>query len=461
MADILIVDDDKLICDILVKMMVHLGHESRFALTGKEGLELAKNGWFDIVFLDVKLPDANGLDLIKIIKATPSSPEIIIITGDSSPDGAEMAINSGAWNYLGKPFLRQELNLQVSRALQFRKEKGRVSSPGILKRNGIIGESEEIRSCLEQASVAAYSDTPVLISGEPGTGKALFAKTIHLNSSRSEKNFIIADCCAINETIFESMLYGYKKGGGPGAGEKRTGLIKLADKGTLFLDEISELPLPAQRSLLRVMDSRAFTPAGAKTEETSNFRVIASTTKDLDGLSEKGKFRKDILFRLKGICIHLPPLRQIQADIIKMALYYLDQHCMKYEIDAKGISPEFLDILTAYEWPGNVRELANAMDKAVASAKTEPTLYSVHLPSQIRAKVIKKSFMPDSKSKNNPLDDYDQGNFPLLSQLLETTEREYLSAVLSYTGQNVKQACRISGVSKSRMYSKLKKYMLN
>ncbi len=461
MADILIVDDDKLICDILVKMMDHFGHESRFALTGKQGLELAKNGWFDIVFLDVKLPDANGLDLIKIIKATPSSPEIIIITGDSSPGGAEMAINSGAWNYLGKPFLRQELNLQVSRALQFRKEKGTVSSPGNLKRNSIIGESEEICSCLDLASAAAYSDTSVLISGEEGTGKKLFAKTIHLNSSRSEKNFIIVDCSAINESIVDGMLYGHKKGAFPGAAENRKGLIKRADKGTLFLDEISELPMPVQKSLVRVMESRAFIPWGAEMEETSNFRVIASTAKDLDGLSEKGKFRKDLLSRLKGTRIDLPPLRRIQGDTIKIALYYLDQYCRKYKIDTKGISPEFLDILTAYEWPGNVGELAGAMDKAVASAKNEPTLYSIHLPSYIRAGGIKKSFSPDSKSKNNPSEDDDQGKFPLLSQLLETTEREYLNAVLSHTGQNVKQACRISGISKSRMYSKLKKFALN
>ncbi|MDA8133566.1 MAG: sigma-54 dependent transcriptional regulator [Desulfobacteraceae bacterium] len=460
MADILIIDDDRLICDILVKMMGHFGHESRFALTGKEGLELAKNGRFDIVFLDVKLPDANGLDLIKTIKVTPSSPEIIIITGESSPDGAEMAINSGAWNYLCKPFLRQELNLQVSRALQFRKEKGNISTPGILKRNGLIGESKGIRSCLEQASVAAYSDTPVLISGEPGTGKALFAKTIHLNSGRGEKNFVVVDCSAVTESIFQGMLFGLKKGG-KGAGEDKTGLIKQADKGTLFLNEISELPLPVQRSLLRVMVKRAFIPAGEKTEEPCNFRVIASTSKDLEALSEKRKFQKGLLFRLKGICLHLPPLRRIRGDIIKLALYYLDQHCRTYKIDTKGISPECLDILTAYKWPGNIGEMANAMDKAVATAKNEPTLYSIHLPSYIRAKTIKKILMPDSKSKNYPLDDDDRGKFPLLSQVLENTEKDYLNAVLSHTGQNLKEACRISGISKFRMYSKLQKYMLN
>ncbi len=461
MADILIIDDDKVICDILAKMMENLGHESRSALTGKAGLELAKNGRFDIVFLDVNLPDANGLDLIKIIKTAPSSPEIIIITGYSDPDGAEMAINNGAWNYLCKPFLRQELNLQVSRALQFRKEKGKVSSPGILKRNRIIGESEEIRSCLEQMSVAAYSDTAVLISGEEGTGKELWAKTIHLNSNRSEKNFIIVDCSAVNEAIADSMLYGHKKGAFLGAVENRTGLIKLADNGTLFLDEICELPMQVQRTLLRVMESRSFTPAGGKTEETSNFRVIASTSKDLNQLSEQGKFRKDLLFRLKGICMDLPPLRRMQEDTIKIALYYLDQYCKKYMIDPKGISPEFLDILAAYEWPGNIRELSSAMDKAVASVKNEPTLYSIHLPSYIRAKVIKKSFMPNLKNKKNVSDDYDQGNFPLLDELLESTEQEYLAALLSYTGHNVKEACDMAGISKSRMYAKLKKYNIS
>ncbi len=461
MADILIVDDDKVICDILAKMMEKLGHESRFALTGKAGLELAKNGWFDIVFLDVNLPDANGLDLIKSIKTAPSSPEIIIITGDSDPGGAEMAINSGAWNYLGKPFLRQDLNLQVSRALQFRKEKGNVSSPGILKRNGIIGESEEIRSCLEQSCVAAYSDTNVLISGESGTGKGVFAKTIHLNSSRSEKNFVIVDCSAINEAIIESMLYGHKKGAFPGAFENRTGLIKLADNGSLFLDEVSELPVQVQSFLLRVIESPTFISAGGKAEETSNFRVIASTSKDLYQLSDQGKFRKDLLFRLKGLCIDLPPLRRMQTDTIKIALYYIEKYCKKYKIDTKGISPEFLDILTGYEWPGNIRELTSAMDKAVASAKNEPTLYSIHLPSYIRAKVIKKSFTPNFENKKKSSDDYANGKFPLLNQLLETTEREYLAELLSYTGHNVKEACDMAGISKSRMYSKLKKYNIS
>ncbi len=461
MAEILIIDDDKLICDILTRMMDQLGHESHYALTGKQGLELAGNGLFDVVFLDVMLPDGNGLDLIKPIKATPSSPEIIIITGNSDPDSAEMAIKSGAWDYLGKPFLRQELNLQVSRVLQFRKEKGNVSSPGILKRNGIIGESQETKNALDQAAIAAYSDTNVLISGEQGTGKELFAKTIHLNSDRCKNNFVIADCCTINEHTMESLLYGHVKGAFPGAVNDRPGLIKHADKGTLFLDEVSDLPLKIQRSLLRLIESMTYRPMGSKEEKISNFRVIATTSMDLEELSSRGIFRKDLLFRLNGINIQLPPLKSIKPDIIKLALFYIAKYCKQYNIDMKGVSPECLDIISAYEWPGNVRELMNAMDKAVASARNEPSLYSIHLPAQIKAQVIKEAFMPPPEEEKAGNTRYKNGNFPSLKELIDKTEKEYLTILMSHTRGNVKKACAISGMSKSRMYTHLKKYAIN
>ena len=461
MADVLIIDDDRLICDILAKMMEKIGHESRWALTGADGLEKARQGMFDIVFLDVNLPDANGLDLIQTIKTSPSSPEVIIITGDSDPDGAEMAINSGAWNYLEKPFLRQELNLQVSRALQFRKEKGNVSTPGVLKRNGIVGKSEQIESCLDQVSIAAYSDTNVLISGEQGVGKELFAKTIHLNSDRSENSFVIIDCSALNENNVENVLFGHEKGAFAGAVNMKTGLMERANNGTLFLDEVAQLPMKIQKSFLRVIESFTFTPVGAKDAKSSNFRVIASTTNDLDQLGEQGEFRADLLFKLKGINLQLPVLKQIQEDIVKIALHYINQYCKKYHIETKGVSPEFIDIITAYDWPGNVRELINAVDKAIASAKNEPTLYSIHLPSYVKAKVVKDLIKKSTQSDKEHDHSYAGANFPTFRKLMKKTEEDYLKQLFSHTDGNVKMACDIAGVSRSGMYSRLKKYKIN
>ncbi len=460
MADILIIDDDQLICDILVKMMKNIGHESRFSLTGLEGLEMARNGMFDLVFLDVNLPDVNGLDVIQDIKHTQSSPEVIIITGETAPDGAEMAIKSGAWNYLEKPFLRQELNLQVSRALQFRKEKGQISTPGILKRNGIVGESDEIKLCLEQVSIAAHSDTNVLISGSKGTGKELFAKTIHLNSDRNQKSFVIADCSSMNESVGESILFGHEKGAFPGALDSKTGLVQQADQGTLFLDEISRLPLKIQQSLLMVMEDLVFRPLGAADIKTSNFRVIATTSKDLKALSRQGEFFPELLERLSENTIELPPLVSMKEDSIKIALFYVDQFCKKYGMPNKGVSPEFIDIIGAYKWPGNVKEMIEAIEKAVASAKNEPTLYSIHLPSYVKDKVIKNILRQKLKEETTQTRIPSTGGFPPLEVFMETSERQYLSTILSHAGGDVKQACRISGISASRMYSRLRKYGL-
>ncbi|MCF6247971.1 MAG: sigma-54 dependent transcriptional regulator [Desulfobacula sp.] len=461
MANVLIIDDDKLICDILAKMMGKIGHESCWALTGKDGLDKARHGMFDIVFLDVNLPDANGLDLIKTIKTGSSSPEVIIITGDSDPHGAEMAINSGAWNYLEKPFLRQELNLQVSRALQFRKERGDVSMPGVLKRNGIIGESEEINSCLDKVSIAAYSDTNVLISGGEGIGKKLFAKTIHLNSDRSENNFVIIDCSALNGNNVESVLFGHEKGAFAGAVNSKTGLVERADNGTLFLDEVPHLPMQIQKSFLRVIENLTFSRVGGKTEQTSNFRVVATTSKNLDDLSDQGLFRKDLLYKLKGISIRLPLLKETKEDLLKIAFFYIDRFCMKYNLDTKGISPEFIDILKAYDWPGNVRELISAIDRAIACAKNEPTLYSIHLPSYIKAKVIKRMIIKPPLKTKGDVNGFINGEVPSLKKMMADTEKQYLKKLMTYTDCSVKKACDIAEVSRSCMYARLKKYHIH
>ena len=459
MADILIIDDDPVICDVLVQMMNRISHQGRFALSGGRGLELAQNGLYDIVFLDVNLPDANGLDLIKKIKSLPSNPEVIIITGESDPDGAEMAIASGAWNYLEKPFLRQEIALQVKRALEFRREKGRVSSPGQLKRNDIIGETPMLETSLEQVNVAAYSDAQVMISGEAGTGKELFAKTIHLNSDRRDGNFILADCAAMTDELALPMLFG-TAGGAENGG--KPGFLSQAHGGTLVLDDVGKLPLDFQKSLLEALESQSFTPLGQTTPVVADFRTMAISQEDLSARAEAGEFRKDLLFFLKGIHIDLPPLRQLGQDIVRLAIHYMERCCKKYQINPKGASPEFLGIVSEYPWPGNVQELINAMDKAVASALHEPTLYSIHLPAYVKETIINKNGRKnEALHKQLPCLDFENGDqIPQLKSYLSSVEEQYLICLWKETQENVNLACEISGISRSSLYDRLNKYQI-
>lgn len=451
MAEILIIDDDSVICDILIKMMEAIGHEAQSALTGKEGMELAENGEFDIVFLDINLPDCNGFAMIDKIKSVTSNPEIIIITGESDPNGAEMAIKSGAWNYLEKPFLRQELNLQVSRALLFRKEKGWLHSKGTLKRNSIIGKSDKIKKCIDLAAVAAHSDQGVLISGEPGCGKELFAKTIHLNGSNSNHNFVVADCTAIAKNQFQQVLFGNQKLTTPG-------LTQLAHSGTLFLNEVSLMPIEAQKKLLKMI-FREGDGTGSHSS-SADFRMIGATSVPLAPLVKKGAFLEELEKQLTVNEIVLPPLRERGADVVEIALFFIEHACKRMDVTTKGVSPEFIDIISTYNWPGNMDEMAGAIDKAVASAKNEPTLYSIHLPSYVKRDVISSIMSRNSQENNSDETIHSSTDFPPLKLFIETSEKQYLSTLLAYTDGSVKKVCKISGLSRSSIYERLRKYGL-
>ncbi len=248
MADILIIDDDQLICTTLSNVVRDRGHTPTCAFTRKQGLEAAAARSFDVVFLDVRLPDGSGLDIVRGIRETPSSPEVIIITGFGDVDGAELAIKHGAWDYLEKSASIDEIILPLERALQYRTERQSKGRPTALKLEGIIGGSPKMRACLDLLAQAAASDANVLITGETGTGKELFSWAIHNNSPRAGKNFVVVDCAALPETIVESVLFGHERGAYTGADRSRHGLITQADGGTLFLDEVGELPPSIQGS---------------------------------------------------------------------------------------------------------------------------------------------------------------------------------------------------------------------
>jgi len=464
MAQILIIDDDKSICVAMSSAIERMGHDVGYALTLKEGLREVSLEPFDVVFLDVRLPDGNGLAALPKIRGLPSSPEVIVITGEGEPDGAEVAIKSGAWDYIEKPTMIKEMMLPLVRALQYREEKKKEKPRAALKRGGIVGSSPQLQECLDLLAEAATSEENVLITGETGTGKELFAKAIHENSHRSGQNLVVVDCTALPGTLVESILFGHEKGAFTGADKAYTGLIKQASGGTLFLDEVGELPPSLQKSFIRVLQERRFRPLGGPQEIKSNFRLVVATNRDLDKMVEAGQFRKDLLFRLKSLVLHLPPLKERFGDIKEIVINYLRKVSDESKTDMKGFSPEFFHTLEQYDWPGNVRELLNIIERAVVSSRDEPTLFPKHLPMHIRVHLARTSVMKDNEANSERIPDI-QKQLPKLKDYRDVAvvelEREYLQKLMSLPERDIKEACRISGLSRSRLYHLLKKHKIS
>jgi two-component system NtrC family response regulator len=469
MTQVLIIDDDKNICKMLSKMVKQLGYESDFEVTLQDGLQAALKNPYEIVFVDVMLPDGIGLDILPRIKETSPSPEVIIITGEGDPEGAEFAIKNGAWDYIQKPFLPNEISLSLKRVFQYREglAQTKKQTTVALNRCGIIGSSREMKRCFDLLAGAANSEANVLITGETGTGKELFAKAIFQNSTRADQNFVVVDCASLPENLIESALFGFQKGAFTGADRSREGLIKQADGGTLFLDEVGELSISLQKAFLRVLQERCFRPIGSRKEVKSNFRLIAATNRNLDQMVGKGSFRKDLFYRLRSLFIEIPPLRRHPEDIKELVGHYLNQICEDYAIETKGISSDFLNILCSYEWPGNIRELINTVERAVIDARYESILFPKHLPPNIRISVARASVTPEQsgkiKNRHEPVDL--KNSIPKLQDVREaaliTAEKKYLTNLLAQTKGNIKEACRIAGLSRSRLYHLLKKYSIN
>jgi two-component system NtrC family response regulator len=462
-AQVLIIDDDALMCNMLSGVVRNKGHEAYCAFTLEDGLDLARRQDVDVVFLDVMLPDGNGLEAIPLLRNLSGAPEIIIITGSGDADGAELAISQGAWDYIEKTNSVSQMTLPLLGVLQYRQEKKDHKHPVALKLDGLVGASPQLQACLDLLAQAATSDVNVLITGATGTGKELFARAIHRNSPRASKNFVVVDCAALPENLVESALFGYEKGAFTGADKAATGLIAQAHGGTLFLDEVGELPGNMQRAFLRALHERSFRPIGGKQEIKSDFRLVAATNRDLVEMVEQGRFRQDLFFRLRSLVISLPLLRERNGDITELALYHTARLCKRQGLAPKGFSPEFLRDLTAYDWPGNVRELVNVLDTALAAAHHEPTLFPPHLPAHLRAKLARDSLLLKPANDNGANGKGFQGK--MLSTLdevrktaLAQVEKRYLQDLMQQEKGNIRAACRVSGLSRPRLYSLLKQY---
>ena len=468
MARIAIVDDEPAITRIIAHALAGEGHEAHCAYTLRQGMETAARQGCEVVVLDVMLPDGNGLESISSFMELPGSPEVIIITGFAESDSAQIALECGVFDYLQKPFSQSDVRLACGRALEFRKTRMRKPGLSFVRREEIIGGSAALRNCLEAMANAAASNQNVLITGETGTGKELFARALHVNSPRKDRNFVVVDCAAIKSTLMDSTLFGHEKGAFTGADTRRDGLVRQADKGTLFLDEIGELTLEEQKKFLRLLEIRQFYPLGSKRKITSDFRLVCATNRDLEQMVADGGFRADLLYRIRGRHIHLPPLRERPVDIQELAEHYMDTICRRMQIAPKQIYPEFMEALAGYDWPGNVRELAHALDSCISGYPDDAFLQPRHLPTRIRLAVKDLEENGNGSARvpamgpeaPEPAADMlpDWKTFRRLA--LDGVEKDYYSQLYEHAGGCVKTMSEASGVTRARVYDLVKKHAI-
>ncbi|MCG8641548.1 MAG: sigma-54 dependent transcriptional regulator [Desulfobacterales bacterium] len=470
MTKILVIDDDEIFSRQLALYIDRMGYECRCAADMRSGFAMASASDFDVIFLDVILPDSNGLSGINKLKQVNSRPEVVVITGDGDIDGAEIALTNGAWDYLVKPPAFNQIKLLIKRITQFREEKAKPDQQTLFDRDGIIGNSRELNAVLKKMARAALSDSNVFITGETGTGKELAAKVLHRNSKRKGRPFITVDCTNLPETLAGNILFGSRKGTYTGAEKNRSGLVEEADGGTLFLDEVGDLTPGVQKSLLRVLQEKRFRPIGAKKETACDFRVVSASNKDLKTLVDKGLFRKDLYFRLVVFHLDLPPLRRRREDIKLLLAHYVARICEQMEINVKGISNDVAEALECYDWPGNIRELVNQIHLTIVNAMDAPMLYPHFLPKAFRIRILKKKisytseddirsqvFLNITRPAGKQVMRYKEYR-EFVNDLMESKYIDYLS---SLEIGNVSEICRLTGLSRSRIYQLFQKHKKN
>ncbi len=365
-SSLLLIDDDDSLRRVIEFNLTAAGHQVQAAASGEEGLRFFEKGSFDAVITDITMSGMNGMEVLMKIHGRDRNLPVIMITAYGTIESAVQAMRQGAFDYITKPFNRDELMLTLERAIRMRRlEKENVELRAEVtdryRFDNIIGHSEAIREVLDMAGRVAASDATVLITGERGTGKELLAKGIHFNSSRSEGPFVAVNCAAIPETLIESELFGHVKGAFTGAGRDKEGKFELADSGTILLDEIGDLRIDLQAKILRVLQERAVDRLGGAKPVPVDVRVIASTNRDIEKAIKESKFREDLYDRLNVVALHMPPLRDRKEDIPLLVNYFLK----KFNKDtAVSVVEEAWQALLSYGWPGNVRELESVIERA-------------------------------------------------------------------------------------------------
>jgi DNA-binding NtrC family response regulator len=384
MRKILIVDDEVSVRDSL-RMIFKKDYQVIMAGSAEEAIIKVKSEEPDLIFLDIIMPEKDGMQALKEIRGMHPQIPVIMLTATKTLKTAVEAMKLGAYDYITKPFDVEELKLIAQKALEsrdLRRENRRLQGE-VEERyhfDNIIGKSKEMRDIYATIRQIAEKNSTVLIHGESGTGKELVARAIHYNSHRKNKPFVAVNCAAIPETLIESELFGHEKGAFTDAQTRRIGHFELADQGTLFLDEVSELILPTQAKILRALQERDFVRVGGGKTISVDVRLISATNKNLEELMARGAFRSDLFYRINVVPVTIPPLRKRKEDILLLAKHFLDKHA---GVGKKKISPEAMDILIAYDWPGNVRELENIIERIVVLT-TSDTITPDDVPSSLK-----------------------------------------------------------------------------
>ncbi len=455
MGTVLVIDDEQLVRWSIEKLLSKDGHDVVSAGTGSEGILRLKENVPDIVLLDMKLPDIEGIEVLQTIKKEYGELPVIMITAYGSIDSAIRAIKAGAFDYIVKPFDAEKLKLTVSRALELFKLKNEL---GMFKDkvqdqygfHRIVAESQGIRDAIAIAKKLAESDTTVLIQGESGTGKELFARAIHWASQRKDNAFVDLNCSAIPVHLIESELFGYEKGAFTDAKVSKKGLFELADKGTLFLDEIGDMDLSTQAKLLRVIETKSFKRLGGIKDITVNVRIVSATNKDLKQLVEKGGFRDDLYYRINVVPLVIPPLRMRKEDIPLLVEYFLNRFNKEHGKSLK-LSGRAMDFMIHYNWPGNVRELENMIERTVIM--TQHTVIEVN---DIPLPVI--SSVQEQEHAEHPRQAIFQHY--RLDSMVEDMEKSRIIDALKKTSGVKAKAARMLGITQRQLGYKIMKYKI-
>jgi len=435
MARLLIVDDEPKLGRLVAEMLELDGHTVTRVEDGRAALVELSAREFDVVLTDLKMPDVDGMAVLRGARARPGAPEVIMMTAFGTADDAVAAMKAGAADYLTKPFAMDEVRLRVRRLADAREARSRGDRLVERLTPSLVAESDKMRAVLRAADQVAATDASVLLLGESGTGKSQVARYIHFQSRRAAASLVEVHCAALPETLLESELFGHEKGAFTGANERKPGHLAAADRGTLFLDEIGEITAATQVKLLRFLQDRSFVPVGSTQARTVDVRVISATNRDLPKSVRDGSFREDFYYRLNVFAIEVPPLRERPDDILPLA----DRFLSARGLPSSKLTNEARAKLRAYAWPGNVRELENALERALILAGPDdigPPLLSLASPLAGAGAGRASSLLVDGFN-------------------LDAFERDLLRAALERTKGNKSAAARLLGITRRRLYSRL------